>query len=59
MPTWLISLFFAVGVGAWLYAKLARYNGNANPAANGWMAAVGGAVVFLVFFTFMKFVVGF
>lgn len=59
MPSWLLSLIFAIGVTAWAYNKLARANGNASPQSNMILALVGGGVVFLVVFSLMELVLNF
>ncbi|MDB5181997.1 MAG: hypothetical protein JWP13_760 [Candidatus Saccharibacteria bacterium] len=59
MPTWLLSLILAVGVTAWSYNKLARANGNASPQSNFALAALAGAIMFLVIFSLLKLVLGF
>jgi hypothetical protein len=59
MPSWLLSLFLAVGVTAWAYNKLAKSNGNASPQSNFMMAAGGGFVVFVVIFSLLELVLGF
>lgn len=59
MPTWLLSLILAVGVTTWAYNKLAKENGNASPQSNFTLAAVAGAVVFIVIFSLLKLVLGF
>lgn len=59
MPSWLIALFFGVGVSAWVYTKLARANGNPSPRQNFMGAALAGAVAFFVLFTLFTFVFNF
>lgn len=58
MSNFLVSLFFAAGVGGWAYAQLARRSGNANPGSTA-MAAGGAALLAFIFaFTMLKFVLG-
>jgi hypothetical protein len=59
MPSWIISLLFATGVATWIYTKLAKANGNASPQSNLVIAGVAGLVIFIVFFTLLKVVLGF
>lgn len=55
----LIALFCGIGVAAWAYVKLAKLNGNANPASNMVIAGVGGVAIFFVLFTLLKMVLHF
>lgn len=59
MPSWLIALFFSVGVTAWSYNKLAHHNGNANPRSNLITALVFGAIIFFIVFTLLNMVLNF
>lgn len=53
MTDGITSLFFAVGVGAWIYAKLSRSTGgNAKNSLAAALLAGGGAFLFL--FTLLK-----
>lgn len=52
----LVSLFVAAGVTGWLYAQLARRNGNASPQNNVLAAVAGGLLAAIVFFTLLKFI---
>lgn len=56
MPSWIIALLVSIGVTTWAYTKLAKLNGNAEPKSNFMIAAAGGAVIFVVMFTLLKFV---
>jgi len=56
MSDFLVSLFFAGGVGGWAYMQLARRSGNANPSST-IMAAGGAALLAFIFaLTLLKFV---
>jgi hypothetical protein len=56
MRTVLISLMFGIGVAGWVWAKVGRRTGQADPKAV-WMTAGGaGLGAFIVFFTLLKYV---
>jgi hypothetical protein len=59
MTPWLISLFFAAGVSAFVYAKLTQANGNPDPKQNYIATGIVGLLVYIVFFTLIKFVLNF
>jgi len=59
MSVWLISLFFAIGLTAFVYAKLTRAHGNADPRQGLAASAIAGVIGFIVIFTLFKFVFGF
>lgn len=59
MPSWLVALFLSIGATAWIYNKLARANGNANPQSNLIMALIAGAIIWLVMFTLMRMILNF
>lgn len=49
----LFALFFAAGVGAWIYAQALKRTGRAQSAVT--IAAVAGGIAFIVFFTVFHF----
>lgn len=53
--TWVAALF-AIGVGGWIYTKLARQTGRGNEKSAYIGALVAALVVFLFFFTFFKYI---
>jgi len=53
------ALLVGIAATTWIYVKLAKYNGNANPGQNFILAGVAGFVVFLVIFTLLKFTFNF
>jgi hypothetical protein len=53
----LVGIFFGLGAGMWLYAKVMHSSGNQQSALiTGGSVALGG---FLLVFTLFKFVFGF
>lgn len=59
MNSTLASLMFGAGVAGFVWAKVGRRTGNADPKTVYLTAALGGAAAFVFFFTFFKFVLGF
>ena len=59
MSNWMISLFFAVGAGGWIYTKLVRSNGNAIPSQNVIGAIAIAVAIFILFWTFLEFILKF
>lgn len=54
MSSGLFALFFAIGVGAWIYNKTAQRTGN-NTKTSLTTAGVVGLIAFIVFFTILHF----
>ena len=59
MSGWMISMFFAIGVTGWVYAKLARRTGNYSPKVTYGGALLAGVVAFIFVYTMFRFVLGF
>lgn len=59
MSAFFTALFFAVGAAGFIYVKVARATGNANPNQSYIVAGAAGLVIFFVIFTLLKFVLGF
>ncbi|CAN5342945.1 hypothetical protein BH09PAT4_BH09PAT4_08730 [soil metagenome] len=58
MSAFLTSLLFAAGFATWIWTKVGRRTGSADPKSVAITAAAAGVGAFVVFFTFMKFVLG-
>ena len=56
MSDGLASLCLGAGIAGWAYAQLAKRNGNASPKNNVIAAVVVGAILAIVFFTILKFI---
>ena len=56
MSDFLISLFFGVGVGVFLWSKMVQGTGNAAPAKTVAGAGIVGFIAFLFFFSLLKWV---
>ena len=56
MSNWVIAFLFGLGASAWIYAKLARSNGNATPSQNVAGAAIAGIIAFVFVFTLLEYV---
>jgi hypothetical protein len=56
MNTVLISLMFGAGVAGFIWAKVARRTGSADPKTVYLTAALAGSAAFVFFFTLFKFV---
>lgn len=56
MSAFVTSLLFAIGISGWIWSKVGRRTGNADPNTVFMTAAGGGVMAFIVFFTLMKFV---
>jgi hypothetical protein len=52
----LVSLMFGAGVAAFVWTKVARRTGSADPKTVYLTAAMAGAAAFVFFFTLFKFV---
>jgi hypothetical protein len=52
----LISLMFGAGVAAFIWAKVGRRTGNADPKTVFLTAGMAGGAAFVFFFTLFKFV---
>jgi hypothetical protein len=57
MNATLIALMFGFGVAGWVWSKVGRRTGNADPKSVYVTAAVAGVAAFIFFFTLLKFVV--
>jgi len=53
MNSGLFSLFFAIGVAAWVYNKTTQRTGNTKTSLT--TAGVVGLIAFFVFFTILHF----
>ena len=53
MPPYLIALFAALGVSAWVYNKTMRYTGN-NTKNSIIIAVVTAIIVFIIFLTILS-----
>lgn len=58
MSAFLVSLIFGAGVAGWVWSKVGRRTGNANPTSVTVTAGGAGLVAFVVLFTLMKFMLG-
>lgn len=56
MNAMLISFVLGLGAATYLYAYLARHNGNSNPKGNMVIAGIAGFLVFLFFISVTKLV---
>lgn len=56
MNAMLVSFILGLGAGTYLYAYLARHNGNSNPKGNMVIAGIAGFLIFLFFISLTKFV---
>lgn len=56
MSVFVTSLIFGIGVAGWVWSKVGRRTGNADPKSVYITAAGAGAVAFIFFFTLLKFV---
>jgi hypothetical protein len=56
MSALLTSLLFAAVIGTWAYTKLARLTGGGNQQNAFIGAGAAGVLVFIFFFTLLKFV---
>jgi hypothetical protein len=56
MNNFLIALMFGAGVGGFVWSKIGRKTGNANPNGVYMTAAVSGLIAFIFFFTLLKYV---
>lgn len=56
MSDTLVAIFFGAGVGGWIYSKLARHNGGANPSSTLMAAGFIGLVAAIIIFTVFKFI---
>jgi hypothetical protein len=52
----LISLMFGAGVAAFIWSKVGRRTGNADPKTVFLTAGMAGGAAFVFFFTLFKFV---
>ncbi len=55
MSNLLISLFFGVGAGTWIYSKMFNRTGGDNKSALT-VAALGGFTLFFLFFIILSFI---
>jgi hypothetical protein len=51
----LISVMFGLGVAGWIWTKVGRRTGNANPKSVYMTAGIAGLVAFIFFFTLLKY----
>lgn len=56
MSAFVVSLLFAFGASGFIWTKIGHRTGNADPKSVLMTTAVVGVIVFVVFFTMMKFV---
>ena len=56
MSNGIVSLFFALGSGAWVYNKFMRYNGN-NTKQAAIATVVAAGVVFFIVFSLLSLIV--
>jgi hypothetical protein len=56
MSAFVTSLLFALGVAGWVWSKVGRRTGNADPKGVYLTAGGAGVLAFVVFYTFMRFV---
>lgn len=59
MSALMISFFFGLGLSGFVYAKLARANGNGDSKQNMIAAVIAGALAFIVIFTLCKYIFNF
>jgi len=52
----LASFLLGVGIAGFVYSKLAKSNGNANPGSNATVATIVGLVALFFMFTILKFI---
>jgi hypothetical protein len=57
MNAGLVSLMFGAGVAAFIWAKVGRRTGNADPKTVWLTAGLAGGAAFIFFFTLFKFVI--
>jgi hypothetical protein len=56
MNVFLISLMFGAGIAGFVWAKVGRRTGNANPQSVYLSAGLAGVIAFIFFFTLLKYV---
>ena len=56
MNNMIIALMFGAGVAAFVWTKVSRRTGNANPGQVYIVAGVAGLAAFVFLWTFLKFV---
>jgi hypothetical protein len=56
MNSVLASIMFGAGVATFVWAKVGRRTGNADPKTVWLTAGLAGGAAFIFFFTFFKFV---
>lgn len=55
MPTFLIALITAVGGGTWIYTKVQRTTGGADPKQSALFGGIAGVIIFLLIFMIFSF----
>lgn len=58
MSAFVTSLLFAAGFAGWIWTKVGRRTGSADPKSVALTAGAAGVAAFVVFFTFMRFILG-
>jgi hypothetical protein len=56
MNSVLVALFFGLGVAGFVWTKVGRRTGSADPKAVYMTAGLAGLVAFIFFFTLLKYV---
>lgn len=56
MNVFIISLMFGAGVAGFVWTKVGRRTGNADPKSVYMTAGLAGLVAFIFFFTLLKYV---
>jgi hypothetical protein len=56
MSAFVTSLLFAIGFAGWVWSKVGRQTGNADPKSVYLTAAGAGVLAFVVLFTLLRFV---
>lgn len=59
MNSLLVALCLAVGAAVWVYVKVGRRTGNADPKSLYMLAGATGVAAFIVFITLFKWVINF
>ena len=59
MPTWMLAFVFAAGFAIFIYYKLLHATGEPSARRDAVASLVAFALVYLILFTFFKYVLGF
>ena len=55
MPTFLIALFVALGGGTWIFTKVQRTTGGADPKQSMLFGGIAGVILFILVFIIFGF----